>query len=82
MDPGDGVKTGTYVVTFAQPKLVGERRRGPDALENLYNDPDKNAQVPEFKIDHQAPEKKDYVFDLKVAGMPRGTTGPHSFTHD
>jgi hypothetical protein len=81
-DPGDGVKPGTYVITFAQLGRTMGRRRGPDALENLYNDPEKNAQVPEFKIDHQAPGKKDYVFDLKVAGEPPGAVGPHSYTHD
>ena len=41
---------------------------GPDQLKNLYNDPDKNKSIPEFHIDHKAPGRKDYVFDLKLAG--------------
>ena len=36
---GDGLPAGSYVVLFVQPKT-----EGGDALKNLYNDPDKNAQ--------------------------------------
>jgi hypothetical protein len=75
---GDGVKPGTYVITFAQVKVVAGYPRGPDQLENRYNDPDKNAQLAEFKIEHQAPGKKDYAFDLKVAGVAPGES-PGSF---
>lgn len=66
---GDGMKPGQYVVTFA---LFRDAARtgltGPDQLKNLYNDPDKNLQIPELNIDHKSPGKRDYAFDLQVAG--------------
>jgi hypothetical protein len=68
---GDGVPVGSYVVLFAQLKTGGRGSPGfkpPDALKNLYNDPDKNALIPEFKIDHTAPGRTDYAFDLSTAG--------------
>lgn len=40
----------------------------PDQLKNLYNDPDKNAQVPQFQVDLQPPGRSDYEFNLEVAG--------------
>lgn len=64
----DGVKSGTYVLVFAQLRQRGNHYFGPDELKNLYNDPDKNAEIAEFKIDHKDPGKQDYSFDLKVAG--------------
>ncbi len=75
---GDGVASGHYVVTFAQ--LTYRKKRGhcgPDGLKNLYNDPDENAKVAEFNIDHHVPGKTDYVFDLQVAGRePISSPGP------
>jgi hypothetical protein len=66
---GDGVAAGNYVVTFA---VLHDTRKsgvvGPDGLKNLYNDPEKNARIPEFKIEHKAPGKSDYLFNLAVAG--------------
>jgi hypothetical protein len=77
--PGDGVKPGKYVLTFALLKHRGKFGVvGPDRLNNLYNDPDKNAKVEEFTIDHQAPGKSDYTFQLSIAGKDPGTPGPHS----
>jgi hypothetical protein len=74
----DGVPSGHYVVTFAQ--LIYRKKRGhcgPDGLKNLYNDPDENVKVAEFNIDHHAPGKTDYVFDLQVAGRePISSPGP------
>jgi hypothetical protein len=75
----DGVPAGKYVVAIV--KLKFDKRKGhigPDELKNLYNDPEKNAQITEFKIDHQSPGKKDYAFELKVAGREEATPGPHS----
>ncbi len=76
----DGVKPGTYVVIFV--KLADTRHRGyvgPDGLHNLYNDPDVN--VKEFTIEHQPPGKRDYVFNLKVDGVPPVEhPGPHALT--
>jgi len=77
-----GHSAGQFVVHIAQ--LV--RRRGvpwaewtgPDQLKNLYNDPDKNARRAEFVIRHQAPGKTDYVFNLKVAGVPPVKPGPNA----
>jgi len=65
---GDGFPPADYVVTFAV--LVDNRRGllGPDQMKNLYNDPEKNKDNPEFHIDHKASGRKDYAFDLKVNG--------------
>jgi len=79
---GDGAPTGKYVVTFAQlhPAATGGRaggmRRpslsteygGPDALKNLYNDPEKNKNDPNFVVDITPPGRTDYDFSLTVAG--------------
>ncbi|HUE15288.1 MAG TPA: hypothetical protein VMR25_14050, partial [Planctomycetaceae bacterium] len=54
--------------------------QGPDGFKNLYNDPEKNAKVPEFKIDQQAPGKSDYKFDLKLAGQQEAEPGPKALT--
>jgi hypothetical protein len=68
--PHDGVEPGEYVVAIAQ--LFKGRREGrfsgPDGFQNLNNDPDKNELEPMFVIKHASPGKKDYVFDLRVAG--------------
>jgi hypothetical protein len=81
---GDGVPVGSYVVLFAQLKTGGRGSPGfkpPDALKNLYNDPEKNALVPELKIDHTAPGRTDYAFDLAVAGKdPIAEPGPKAIT--
>ena len=55
---------------------------GPDDFHNLYNDPDANAKnFPQFVIDHLAPGKKDYEFNLEVAGKPPvESPGPHAMT--
>ncbi|HXY35338.1 MAG TPA: hypothetical protein VEI07_13995 [Planctomycetaceae bacterium] len=80
--PGDGVVPGKYVVTFALLQRKGKfGLAGPDRLNNLYNDPDKNATVEGFAIDHKAPGKSDYYFDLAIAGKEAGTPGPHSMTN-
>ena|SRR5579862_4333451 len=74
----DGVKSGTYVLVFAQLRQRGNHYFGPDELNNLYNDPAKNAEVAEFKIDHKDPGKLDYAFDLKIAGREAAQPGPNS----
>jgi hypothetical protein len=85
----DGVEAGTYVVTFVQlhhPQSLFNRRAGsvfeqPDELQNLYNDPDKNAAVPEFRVEIQPPGRNDWRFDLAVAGKDSNPTpGPHAIT--
>ena len=77
---GDGTRPGSYIVTFAE--LHPHGRRGffpPDGLKNLYNDPDKNAQTPEFHIELTPPGRTDYTFNLKVAGeQPVEKAGPHA----
>jgi hypothetical protein len=48
---------------------------------NLYNDPDKNAENSQFKIDIEQPGKTDWNFALDVQGkQPIGTPGPHAVT--
>jgi hypothetical protein len=44
------------------------RFAGPDALTNLYNDPDKNKDTPDFMVNVQPPGRTDYEFNLTVAG--------------
>ncbi len=72
---------GKYVMLFAQ--LIYDPRMGffgPDGLKNLYNDPEINSKKPEFLIDHQAPGKTDYTFNLSVAGgTPPEVPGPKAF---
>jgi hypothetical protein len=78
----DGVKAGTYIATFTKLKR-GQHKQypGPDQFQNLYDDPDRNLkEYPELKINHQRPGKKDYVFDLKIAGRETVTAGPNAVT--
>jgi hypothetical protein len=78
---GDGVPEGSYVVLFAQfADGAGASRGQPDALKNLYDDPDKNARDPEFVVELQSPGRVDYAFDLKVTGHDPATPGPHAVT--
>jgi hypothetical protein len=80
-EPQDGVKPGKYILTFV---ILRERGKfgliGPDKLNNLYNDPDKNSNIPEFTIDHKAPGKSDYSFNLELAGKEAASPGPHAIT--
>jgi hypothetical protein len=78
---GDGLPPGNYVVTFAVLNVTMQGLKGPDQLKNLYNDPERNARNPAFKIDHGPPGKKDYLFDLKVDGQAAiEMPGPNSLT--
>jgi hypothetical protein len=78
----DGVPAGTYIVTFA--KLKAKKRSsliGPDGFHNLYNDAEQNQkQYPELRIEHQPPGKKDYVFNLQIAGRDEVVAGPKALT--
>lgn len=80
--PNDGVEPGEYVVAIAQlSKEKGRSFSGPDRLQNLYNDPDKNEKEPEFTVKHASPGKSDYEFDLKLAGRePVSEPGPRAVT--
>jgi hypothetical protein len=79
----DGIEPGHYVLLFAVLRRKGQGNFiGPDQLNNLYNDPDVNAKSLEFVIEHQAPGKKDYQFNLEFAGKPPVTApGPHAMTN-
>jgi hypothetical protein len=79
----DGVAVGSYVVTIVKLHRTGSRKSAvfgpPDELKNLYSDPDKNAQTPEFTVDVKVPGRTDYRFDLAVAGQePVESPGPHA----
>jgi len=85
----DGVKTGSYILTFVQlhdlAARVGRKRNSgfgpPDELKNLYNDPDKNAADAEFKVEIKKPGITDAHFNLVVEGKePVATPGPHALT--
>jgi hypothetical protein len=94
---GDGAPTGKYVVTFAQLQVGGGTVRGrggvgrrpsvsrtyvsPDGLSNLYNDPDKNKDNPNFVVEIADPGRSDYEFNLPVAGKdPIKTPGQYAAT--
>jgi hypothetical protein len=78
----DGVAPGKYVVTIARFKYNKKMGLlGPDQLNNLYNDPDKNANIKDFVIDHQSPGKTDYLFNLQLAGKDAAAPGPHALTN-
>ena len=78
----DGVEPADYVVTFALLCLRAKDGSliGPDALQSLYNDPDKNEKIEEFSLKHASPGKRDYVFNLKAAGQEPGTPAPRAVT--
>jgi hypothetical protein len=78
----DGVNPGTYIVTFAKLKVKKKKGLvGPDGFQNLYNDAGRNQKEnPDFKINHQAPGKTDYAFDLKIAGREAAAAGPKALT--
>jgi hypothetical protein len=80
--PGGGLPPGKYVMLFANLGYSPKRGfRGPDELNNLYNDPEVNAKKEELTIDHHAPGKIDYTFNLSVAGeTPPAAPGPKALT--
>lgn len=87
--PGDGVPLGKYVVGFVAlhppKKATGMgtadstiRYLGPDALKNLYNDPEKNKDIQEFVIEVTQPGRTDYEFNLTVSGKELGAPGRYA----
>jgi hypothetical protein len=78
----DGIPPGTFIVTFAQ--LEMDRKKGyvgPDRLHNLFNDAERNLkEYAEFRIEHEAPGKTDYAFDLVTVGRPTADASPHALT--
>jgi hypothetical protein len=77
----DGIPEGKYILTVAELEFSKKRGyQGPDKLQNLYNDPDKNAQVAQFVVDQKAPGKSDYVLNLETAGKESGSPGPKALT--
>lgn len=82
---GDGVPQGTYVVLFValEHSTTGANRRyhEPDALKNLYNDPDVNKNTQDFNVTLLGSGKTDYHFNLELAGRePAGSPGPNAIT--
>ena len=77
-------RTSSRSCSYFRPNIGRQRNsmfKGPDELKNLYNDPDKNAEIPEFKIDLKPPGIKDAHFNLTVEGKePVTTPGPHAIT--
>jgi hypothetical protein len=67
---GDGLPKGRYVLTFVQ--LTKQNGKslflGPDRLNNLFIDPDRNARSTQFVVDHKSPGVTDLILDLKVKG--------------
>ena len=87
-EKGDGVPVGKYVAVFVALKRQKVKARapvvkfiGPDALNNLYNDPEKNKDNPTFVVDVTKPGRTDYEFELKVAGQtPVASPGKFAVT--
>jgi hypothetical protein len=77
--PGTGAgKTGK---AFLSGMSRGPRNyKPPDALKNLYNDPDVNVKEERFKVNAEPPGKTDYEFDLHVAGKDAAPIGPNAVT--
>jgi hypothetical protein len=72
-----GLPPGKYVMLFAELDRKKKNTRLGDGLKNLYNDPDVNGKKPEFTINHEAPGKTDYAFNLNLAGeTPPAQPGP------
>ena len=77
----DLAQPGTYIVTFAKLTKKPKGFLGPDGFHNLYNDAERNQkEYPELTIQHQAPGKKDYYFDLRIAGRDEVAPGPKALT--
>ncbi|HEV3300997.1 MAG TPA: hypothetical protein VG055_15205 [Planctomycetaceae bacterium] len=77
--PDGGLPPGKYVMLFAALDLKKKNARAGDGLKNLFNDPEVNGKKPEFTINHEAPGKTDYAFNLNVAGeTPPAQAGPKS----
>jgi len=82
-EAGDGVPPGSYVVLFARFNMGGRLGQydPPDLMHNLYNDPEKNVEIPEFQVTVAAPGKTDYAFELSVSGKePVTHPGPDAVT--
>lgn len=91
---GDGIPYGKYVVTFVGLHRATRATRGlgarpgrqqefigPDALKNLYSDPEKNKDDPTFVANVEAPGRNDYEFQLVVAGkQPVTPPGQYAVT--
>jgi hypothetical protein len=82
---GDGVPVGSYYVLFVALKhtVMGKKPgyHEPDALKNLYNDPDQAKDNPELNVTVSAPGKSNYAFDLKLEGHEQAVhMGPNSVT--
>jgi hypothetical protein len=75
---GDGVPPGKYIVEFVQLQIPrGGRQRiatpartlvEPDALKNLYNDPEKNKNDPDLVVEVKEPGNTDHQFNITLAG--------------
>jgi hypothetical protein len=81
--PAGGLPAGRYVMLFAalDRKTKKKSTRVADGLNNLFNDPDVNGKKSEFTINHEAPGKTDYLFNLNVSGeTPRAQPGPKALT--
>ncbi len=80
----DGVPPGKYVVAIAALHPKGFNGKDgyapPDELNNLFNDPEKNAADPMFNVEVTPPGKDDWQFDLKTAGKKPATAGPKALT--
>ena len=56
-------------------------REGASSRRSRCHDLQKNDRIPQFVIDHQAPDKTDDVFNLELAGKePNTALGTHALT--
>lgn len=58
----------TLVRPPGMPGMLSQDYVGPDGLKNLYSDPEKNKDNPNFVVEVADPGRTDYDFNLTVAG--------------
>ncbi|HEV3299456.1 MAG TPA: hypothetical protein VG055_07435 [Planctomycetaceae bacterium] len=66
---GGGADRGSRLVRSpGVPGMMSQEYVGPDGLNNLYNDPEKNKDNPNFVVQIADPGRTDYDFNLELAG--------------
>lgn len=76
-DRGDGVPPGEYIALFVDmPTSWGGGYKGVDRFNNRFNDPDRNAQIDQFKVDLTEPGRTDWQFNLATDEPPPSSPGP------
>ena len=76
-DRGDGVPPGEYIALFVDmPTSWGGGYKGVDRFKNRFNDPDRNANVEQFKVNLTEPGHTDWQFNLVTDDPAPKAPGP------